>query len=417
MTAIHFDVRAEDPASRARVGFLTTRHGTVQTPALCPVATQAAVKSLTPDEVRDLGAELILVNAYHLYLRPGPDLVAEHGGLHRFMAWDGPIMTDSGGWQVFSLGFGLEHGVGKIAGMFPDEDTGRNPHRGQRPRMTRVDADGVTFTSHIDGSTHRFTPEISIGVQERLGADLILAFDECTSPLHDEAYTAQALERTHRWARRCLEARTRSDQALYGIVQGGAYEGLRRASAAEFAALPFDCYAIGGSLGRSKEEMRHVLDWSIPSLPDDRPRHLLGIGEPEDIFDGVERGIDTFDCVTPTRLARHGTLYTPEGLMGITNAGYREDFTPVDADCTCYTCAHFTRAYLRHLFVAGELLAYTLATIHNLAFILGLMRRIREAIPAGALGDLRQEFSSRWKRNAPDDQHEDDREHQQVPSP
>ncbi len=398
MSAISFEVRGQDPTTRARLGTLTTPHGTVATPALCPVATQASVKSLTPDEVRDLGAELILANAYHLYLRPGADLVAEHGGLHRFMSWDGPIMTDSGGWQVFSLGFGLEHGVGKIASMFPDEDENRRPVRGQRPRMTRVDADGVTFTSHIDGSTHRFTPEISIGVQEKLGADLILAFDECTSPLHDAKYTAEALERTHRWARRCLDARTRPDQALIGIVQGGPFEELRRESAAEIAALPFDGYAVGGSLGRSKEEMRHVLDWSMSALPEDRFRHLLGIGEPEDIFDGVERGIDTFDCVTPTRLARHGTLYTPDGLIAIRNATFKEDFTPLDPGCGCYTCTTFTRAYLRHLFVAGELLAYTLATIHNLAFILGLMRRIREAIPAGALSDVRAEFAAHWRR-------------------
>ncbi len=398
MSAISFALRASDPKSRARLATLTTPHGPVETPALCPVATQASIKSLTPDEVKDLGAELILANAYHLYLRPGAGLIAEHGGLHRFMAWDGPIMTDSGGWQVFSLGFGLEHGVGKIASMFPDEDEDRRPVRGQRPRMTRVDADGVTFTSHIDGSTHRFTPEISIAVQEQLGADLILAFDECTSPLHDAKYTAEALERTHRWARRCLDARTRADQALLGIVQGGPFEELRRQSAAEIAALPFDGYAIGGSLGKSKEEMRHVLDWTVPALSDERPRHLLGIGEPEDIFDGVERGIDTFDCVTPTRLARHGTLYTPEGLISIRNAIYREDFAPVDPACGCYTCSHFTRAYLRHLFVAGELLAYTLATIHNLAFILGLMRRVREAIPLGALGEVRAEFSSRWRK-------------------
>lgn len=398
MGALSFEVHAVDRTSSARVGRLITPHGAVRTPALCPVATQAALKSLTPDEARDVGTELILVNAYHLYLRPGAETVAAHGGLHRFMGWDGPIMTDSGGWQVFSLGFGLEHGVGKIAGMFPDEDRPRRPARGQRPRLTRVDEDGVTFTSHIDGSTHRFTPEISIRVQEQLGADIILAFDECTSPLHDEAYTAQALERTHRWARRCLAAHTRADQAIYGIVQGGAYERLRRASAMEIGSLPFDGFAIGGSLGRTKEDMRRVLEWTIPLLPPDRPRHLLGIGEPVDIFDSVERGIDTFDCVTPTRLARHGTLYTPEGTIAITNAGFREDFRPVEPGCPCYTCAHFSRAYLRHLFVAGELLAYTLATIHNLAFILGLMRRIQEAIPAGALADLRAEFTARWDR-------------------
>jgi len=378
---------------------LHTPHGDVGTPALCPVATQATVKSLSPDELREVGSEIILANAYHLYLRPGADLVAEMGGLHRFMSWDGPMVTDSGGWQVFSLGFGREHGVGKIASLFPDEPEAEPITRGQRPRLTRVDEDGVTFTSHIDGSTHRFTPEVSIGVQEKLGADLILGFDECTSPLHDERYTAQALERTHVWARRCLDARTRSDQGLLGIVQGGAYETLRRESAAFIGGLPFDGYAIGGSLGRSKDDMRSVLDWSLPALPVDKPRHLLGIGEPIDIFDGVERGIDTFDCVSPTRLARRGVLLTPDGRMNITAASYREDFVPIDEGCDCYTCKIFTRAYLRHLFNAGELLAYRLATIHNLAFMLRLMRDIRMAIGRQELAAFRAEFEARWLRS------------------
>ncbi|MPZ13662.1 MAG: tRNA guanosine(34) transglycosylase Tgt [Chloroflexi bacterium] len=397
-TPIRFDIAAHDRRSRARAGVLTTPHGVVHTPALCPVATQATVKSLAPDELRDLGAELVLVNAYHLNLRPGADLVAKLGGLHSFMAWDGPLMTDSGGWQVFSLGFALEHGVGKIAGLFPDEGDTRVRARGQRPRLTRVDADGVTFTSHIDGSRHRFSPEISIGVQERLGADLILAFDECTSPLHDEGYTAEALTRTHRWAQRCLDARTRSDQALLGIVQGGAFEELRRESAAFIGGLPFDGFAVGGSLGRSKEDMRRVLDWTVPLFAEDRPRHLLGIGEPEDIFDAVERGIDTFDCVSPTRLARHGMLYTPDGRIAIRNAQFQQDFRPVDSDCLCYTCRHFSRAYLRHLFVAEELLGYRLATIHNLAFMLGLLERIRDSIRQGELAEMRRGFAARWGR-------------------
>jgi len=319
------------------------------------------------------------------------------------MSWDGPIVTDSGGWQVFSLGFGIEHGVGKIAGIFPDEGQPRQRARGQKPRMTKIDDDGVTFTSHIDGSTHRFTPEVSIGIQERLGADLILAFDECTSPLHDERYTRQALERTHRWARRSLEARSRSDQALLGIVQGGSFEALRRESAAFIAGLGFDGFAIGGSLGRSKNDMRAVLEWTIPYLPAGRPRHLLGIGEPEDIFDAVERGIDLFDCVAPTRHARHGALYTPDGRLMIHNARFRDDFTPVDPECACYTCATFTRAYLRHLFVADELLGYRLATIHNLAFMLGLVARIRGGIADGGLGDVRRAFEARWRLETTED--------------
>jgi queuine tRNA-ribosyltransferase len=394
MPAISFEVLAE--RGPARAGILHTPHGDVRTPVLCPVATQATVKSLDPDELRTLGAELILANAYHLYLRPGADVIAQFGGLHRFMSWDGPAVTDSGGWQVFSLGFGIEHGVGKIAGIFPDEDQPRQRPRGQKPRLTKVDEDGVTFTSHIDGSTHRFTPEVSIAIQEKLGADLILAFDECTSPLHDERYTAQALERTHRWARRCLDARTRSDQALLGIVQGGPFESLRRSSARFIGGLDFEAFAIGGSLGRSKDDMRAILEWTIPELAADRPRHLLGIGEPEDIFDAVERGIDSFDCVAPTRHARHGVLYTPDGRLMIHNARYREDFAPVDSDCGCYACVHFTRAYLRHLFIADELLGYRLATIHNLAFILGLVARIRAGIVDGSVAEVRRDFESRW---------------------
>lgn len=400
MSAISFEIEVEDPGTRARAGLLRTPHGVVRTPALCPVATQATVKSLAPDELQTLGTEMILVNAYHLYLRPGAEIVADLGGLHRFMSWNGPILTDSGGWQVFSLGFGLEHSVGKIAGVFSDEGDTRARPRGQRPRMTRIDADGVTFTSHIDGSRHRFTPEVSASVQEKLGADLILAFDECTSPLHDERYTAQALERTHRWARRFLEARSRTDQGVLGIVQGGPFEALRRESVSVIGALPFDGFAIGGSLGRSKEDMHRVLDWTVPFLPRGRPRHLLGIGEPEDFFDAVARGIDTFDCVAPTRLARHGVLYTPGGRLAITSARYREDFTPVDASCSCYACVSFTRAYLRHLFVAEELLAYRLATTHNLAFVLRLMRRIREGIVQGAFAEVRREFESRWEKSA-----------------
>jgi len=398
MSNITFEVEAEDPASRARAGLLRTPHGTARTPLLCPVATQATVKTLDPHELREVGAEMVLANAYHLYLRPGADLVAHFGGLHGFMSWDGPMVTDSGGWQVFSLGFGLEHGVGKIASLFPDEGEARPRARGQQPRLTRIDADGVTFTSHIDGSTHRFTPEVSIAVQEKLGADLMLAFDECTSPLHDEAYTAQALTRTHQWAERCLAARTRDDQGLLGIIQGGPFEALRKASAALIGNLPFDGFAIGGSLGASKDDMRRILDWTLPLLPDQRPRHLLGIGEPEDIFDAVERGIDMFDCVAPTRHARHGVLYTPDGRLMIHNARFREDFGPLDPACGCYTCTNFTRAYLRHLFVADELLGYRLATIHNLTFALGLMRRIRDGIASRQLGEVRRSFEARWRR-------------------
>lgn len=398
--SISFQIENQLAGARGRTGRLGTPHGEVLTPAFMVVGTQAAVKGVAPWELRELGAQIVLANTYHLYLRPGSELVAELGGLHRFMAWDGPLITDSGGYQVFSLGFGLEHGVGKLVGMFPDEGprAGERPRRrrGQPARLTRVDDEGVAFTSHIDGSRHRLTPEDSIRIQEQLGADIILAFDEPTSPLHDEAYTAQALERTHRWARRCLEAHKPGDQALFGIVQGGAFRRLREESAAFVAKLPFEGFAIGGSLGRSKADMHAVLDWSMPALPDERPRHLLGIGEPQDLFECIERGIDLFDCVAPTRYARHGVLYTRAGKLNITNAAFTADAEPIDAKCPCYTCANFSRAYLRHLFLADELLAYTLASLHNLLFIVGLVKAIREAIEQERFGELKRDWLERY---------------------
>jgi queuine tRNA-ribosyltransferase len=363
------------------------------------VGTAGSVKGVTPNELRDLGAEVLLANTYHLLLRPGTDTVSDLGGLHSFMAWSGPIITDSGGFQVFSLGFGIEHGVGKQVGMFPGEDapTTRRP-RGQAARLVRVDDDGATFTSHIDGSRQRLTPEASIAAQEALGADIVLAFDEPTSPLHDAGYTREAMERTHIWARRCLSARTRGDQAMYGIVQGGAFEELRTASAQFIGGLPFDGVAIGGSLGKSKADMHAVLEWTVPFVPESWPRHLLGIGEPEDLFSCVDRGVDQFDCVTPTRLGRHGLLYTPDGRLQITGAEHKDDSRPIQTDCGCYTCrTGFSRGYIRHLFAANELLAYTLTSIHNLYFIVDLMRRIREAIRADALRELRDEFLSRYR--------------------
>jgi tRNA-guanine transglycosylase len=397
-----FDITHQPARGRARLGVLHTPHGSVETPFLSVVGTAGAVKGVTPAELREMGAQVLLANTYHLYLRPGADIVAGLGGLHRFMGWDGPLITDSGGYQVFSLGFGLEHGVGKQIGMFPAEgDAEARPRaraRTQQARLVRVDADGATFTSHIDGSRHRLTPEDSIAIQERLGADVVLAFDEPTSPLHDASYTAAAMERTHAWARRCLAARSRDDQALYGIVQGGAFESLRRASAELIAGLPFDGVAIGGSLGKSKADMHAVIDWSVSAVPEVWPRHLLGIGEPEDLFACVDRGIDQFDCVAPTRLARHGLLYTPTGKLSIISAELREDPSPIQADCGCYTCTTgFSRAYLRHLFAARELLAYTLASLHNLFFVLDLLRQIRAAIQVDRLAELRNEFLSRYE--------------------
>jgi tRNA-guanine transglycosylase len=355
------------------------------------------VKGVTPSELLELGASVLLANTYHLMLRPGAETVRELGGLHRFMGWDGPLVTDSGGFQVFSLGSGLEHGVGKQIGMFP----GEQKPRGQAARLVRVDEDGAAFTSHIDGSRQRLTPESSMAIQEALGADIILAFDEPTSPLHDHAYnhayTREAMERTHRWAERCLAARTRDDQALYGIVQGGAFEALRTESARFIGGLPFDGVAIGGSLGKSKADMLSVLDWSTPHLPASWPRHLLGIGEPEDLFTCVERGVDQFDCVSPTRLGRHGHLYTPDGRLQITGVEHREDPRPIQADCGCYTCrGGFSRGYLRHLFAANELLAYTLASLHNLYFVVNLMAKIRRAIREDRLAEFHSEFAARY---------------------
>ena len=382
----------------ARVGRLETPHGLVETPAFFPVGTQATVKTLTPDELIALGTQGILANTYHLFLRPGADLIERLGGLHRFMGWPRTMMTDSGGYQAFSLGFALEHGVGKIAKMFPG--AAEAPTRPARKKLAKIDEQGVEFVSHLDGSLHRLTPEISIKVQQQLGADLILAFDECTSPLSSKEYTRQAMERTHRWALRCLDVWTSKNQGLYGIVQGGAYHDLRDDSARFSGSLPFFGLAIGGSLGRSKQDMHQVLEWTIPLLPENRPRHLLGIGEPEDLFECVERGIDTFDCVAPTRLARHGSLYTADGRVNIKSARYREDTMPIETGCTCYACQRFSRAYLRHLFVAEEILGYRLATLHNLHFILSLMAQIRQSIVVGDFVALKRRFLDRYRAHA-----------------
>ena len=395
MTAFAFRIEARLPGTPARAGVVVTPHGEVHTPAFMPVGTLATVKGLTPDDLLDLGVEVVLANTYHLYLRPGPDLVADLGGLHGFMAWPGPIVTDSGGYQVFSLGFALEHGVGKIAKMFPGEMA--PPKQPVRRRLTRIDEDGVVFASHLDGSTHRLTPEKSVEIQEKLGADVILSFDECTSPLSPYEYTRQALERTHRWAIRCLDAKRRPDQALFGVVQGGAFRDLREESARFVGSLPFSGIAVGGSLGKTKADMHQILEWTVPILPEDRPRHLLGIGEPEDLFECVERGVDLFDCVTPTRLGRHGVLHTSEGRLSIRNSAFRADPRPPEPGCQCYTCRRFSLAYLRHLFVAEELLGYRLATVHNLHFIVSLVRSIRQSLLDGAFPQLKAAFLARYR--------------------
>ena len=387
---------------RARRGRIHTPHGNIETPEFLPVGTQATVKAVTPAQLKELGVQGLLANTYHLYLRPGSELVDKLGGLHRFMRWDGPIMTDSGGFQAFSLGAGREHGVGKIGGVFPGSQA-KIPRKSVMQNMVKISEEGVRFRSHLDGSSHLLTPESSIRIQEELGADMILAFDECTSPLSDRAYTERALDRTHRWALRCLEARRDTPQALYGILQGGAYKDLREKALATMLQWPWQAFAIGGSLGKTKEEMHLVLDWTLPGLPDDKPRHLLGIGELEDLFEGVERGVDTFDCVIPTRFARNGHVFVPPGTPGrsprgtwnLLNARFRELDEPIDKNCQCYTCQNFSLAYLRHLHKAEEMLAHTLGSLHNLHFLLNVMRDVRKALDEDRFPEFRREFFAR----------------------
>ena len=362
-----FEITATDPESGGRNGRFHTPHGILQTPVFAPVGTAATVKALKPSDLQALGASLVLSNTYHLYLRPGDELIRDLGGLHRFMGWDGPILTDSGGFQVFSL-----------------SDT------------RKIDADGVTFKSHIDGSIHRFTPERSVAIQENLGADVIMAFDECPPP-DDRAYVEQSLTRTHPWLERCLAAKTRSDQALFGIVQGGIFPDLREASARFMMELDLPGYAIGGlAVGETKAEMATVLDALHPVLPPDKPRYLMGVGAPEDVVNGVLRGVDIFDCVLPTRIARNGSALVKGGRLNLRNAQYRTDPDPLVADCACYTCAQFSRAYLRHLVMANEILAHILLTTHNVHFLLELMRQVRAAIENGRFRSFADEFLAHY---------------------
>lgn len=357
--------------NRARTGRFITPHGDLVTPVFAPVGTQATVKTLTPEHLKDINASLVLSNTYHLYLRPGDELVRDMGGLHKFMQWHRPMLTDSGGFQVFSLA-----------------------------QTRKIDEDGVTFKSHIDGSTHRFTPEKSIQIQENLGADIIMAFDECADP-NDHAYIKKAMERTHRWAERSLKAKTYPDQALFGIVQGGVDPVLRAESAKFIASLDTPGIAIGGlSVGETKQEMHDTLDVVTPLLPDNKPRYLMGVGTPEDLINGVLRGVDIFDCVLPTRLARHHSAFAPEGRLNLMNASFARDERPIDEACDCYACQTFTRAYIRHLIVAKELLAGTLISIHNLRALIRLMEQIRVHIADGSFEDRAPELLSQWSNNA-----------------
>src|SRR3989338_6938206 len=407
---MHFKIEKKLENCLGRVGVITTAHGVIQTPAFVPVGTKASVKALTPEQARDLGAEVILANTYHLYLQPGDELVAKAGGLHKFMNWNSPIITDSGGFQVFSLGAAYGKQVSKITKitdsslLIPErfDDSGA-------PRLAKIGQDGVSFKSHLDGSIHYITPEKSIQIQHNLGADIIFAFDECTSPVEDLKYQKEALERTHRWAKRSLVEHQKLDKenkiALFGIVQGGRNERLRKESAKVISSLEFDGFGIGGSF--AKEDMSSAVKWVNEILPEDKPRHLLGIGEPEDLFMGVENGVDLFDCVTPTRNARNGSLYTKYGKINISNAKFVRDFSSVDSDCGCYTClprpeaggGNFTRAYLNHLFRSKEMLAGTLATVHNLYFIVNLVKKIRQSILEENFFEYKNEFLSLYNKD------------------
>ena len=399
--SIRFTVVQKDHLSPARAGILFTPHGNIETPAFITVATQASVKGVSPQEMLRMGAQIILGNTYHLHLRPGEDLVAHCGGLARFMGWPGPTITDSGGFQAFSLGIGREQGVGKIASVFPEEDTQRNIETKDMESLVSIDEEGVSFISHLDGSPQRLTPESSMEIQKALGADIVLAFDECTSPLSPYEYVKASMERTNRWALRCIEAFDGKEQGLFGIVQGGEYHDLREQSSKYIGELPFQGLAIGGSLGKSKADMHRVLNWTIPLLPDEKPRHLLGIGEPEDLLEGIARGMDLFDCASPTRMGRNGTALTPVGRINLLNAQYREDGSPIEEGCGCYCCANFSRAYLNYLMKAKDELGPILCSIHNLYFTLSLTRRAREAILNGEFEQFKHVFLGFYSKRAP----------------
>jgi queuine tRNA-ribosyltransferase len=401
-----FAVTARLRGSGGRAGLISTPHGAIRTPAFIPVGTAAAVKGVTPEQMAALGAQGLLANAYHLYLRPGAGVVQAAGGLGAFMNWPGPTFTDSGGFQVLSLGAGFKKVLAMgTAGLADDEVIAKRSQR-----LALVDDDGVTFRSHLDGSTHRFTPEVSMGVQHQLGADIIFAFDECTTLMNTRGYQEASLDRTTAWAKRCLAEHARLTaaepsqpyQALYGVVQGAQFEDLRKRAASDLVQMraggqAFDGYGIGGAL--EKENLAAIVGWVCSVLPEAKPRHLLGISEVDDLFAAVAAGADTFDCVAPSRSARHGAVYSPEGRYNVTRAIYRNDFTPLDPECDCYTCASYSRAYVHHLLRARELLGYTLATIHNERFIVRLVDSMRAAIESG--GDatferLRDNFLARY---------------------
>ena len=407
MSGFSFEISKSDSGSDARAGVLTTPHGTVNTPAFIPVGTKATVKSVLPESMRELGAQAILSNAYHLYLQPGPEILDNAGGLSKFMNWNGPTFTDSGGFQVLSLGVGFKKVLAMDETTFRDDDVIAE----NKERLAHVDDDGVTFKSHLDGSMHRFTPEFSMQVQHQIGADIMFAFDECTTLHNTRSYQEIALERTRLWAIRCLDEHQRLTQArsskpyqaLFGVIQGAQYEDLRRQAAStmgamESSGITFDGFGIGGALNKS--ELGRIIGWVNDELPREKPKHLLGIGAPEDLFVGVEAGMDTFDCVLASRIARTSAVYTMEGRYNLTNSTYRTDFSPIDEECDCYTCTSYTRAYLNHLFHGKEILAATLATIHNERFIVRLVDQMRAAIINGDFAALKEEFLGRYKHRS-----------------
>ena len=387
-----------------RAGTISTLHGDIQTPAFVVVGTKGTVKALSPEQVKDLGTQVVLANTYHLYLQPGDYRIRDAGGLHKFMNWQGPTMTDSGGFQVFSLGAAYGKNISKITSADSQPLLLSENKEESAVKIATIDHEGVTFKSIIDGSLHYFTPERSIEIQHNIGADIIFAFDECTSPNEPIRYQQEALDRTHRWAKKCLAYHASKEnserQALFGIIQGGRFEELRKESAHFFADLKleggesFDGFGIGGSF--AKEDMATAVKWVNEILPEEKPRHLLGIGEPEDLFMAVENGCDLFDCVAPTRVARNGQIYTKTGKENLLNNKFIEDYTPLDAGCECYTCKNYTRAYVAHLFRAKEMFAATLASIHNEYFIVNLVKGMREAILNDSFSDYKKDFLEKY---------------------
>ena len=398
-----YEIHHRSENSLARVGTISTPHGDIQTPTFIPVGTKATVKSVLPESMKELGSQALLANAYHLYLQPGSDIVDEAGGLSQFMNWPGPTVTDSGGFQVLSLGVGFKKVLAMDAKTFRSDEVIAD----NRDRLAHVDDDGVTFKSHIDGSMHRFTPEVSMQIQHQIGADIMFAFDECTTLHNTRRYQEKALDRTYAWGLRCLDEHKRLTEershrpyhALFGVIQGAQYEDLRKKAATDLSqmhssGISFDGFGIGGAL--DKGTLGTIVRWVNEILPENKPRHLLGIGAPEDLFVGVENGIDTFDCVLASRIARTSAVYTMTGRFNLTNATYKRDFNPIDSECDCYTCKNYTRAYLRHLFVGKEITAATLATIHNERFIVRLVDQMREALTRGDFDEMKREFLGRY---------------------